>query len=230
MANKKNSILDDILQDEQIVNLSEEENNILSPLLEEISLIEDDGLRSFVKSILIRADSFWSIPSSFSGKYHPPDEHNEGGNVLHTKRTVRAAKILSESHSVSVEEKDIIIAACLLHDVTKGKIEKDGSFTYDKMHPYTVGEFVKFCQEDDKKYANDINSSTLYVTEEDVQTLLRLVRCHLGPWSPVPETVPITYLDMIVHLADNIASKVHYILDGDEILPERWNLNEGTDK
>ena len=34
MANKKNSILDDILQDEQIVNLSEEENNILSPLLE----------------------------------------------------------------------------------------------------------------------------------------------------------------------------------------------------
>ena len=137
---------------------------------------------------------------------------------------------MSESHSVSVEEKDIIIAACLLHDVTKGKIEKDGSFTYDKMHPYTVGEFVKFCQEDDKKYANDINSSTLYVTEEDVQTLLRLVRCHLGPWSPVPETVPITYLDMIVHLADNIASKVHYILDGDEILPERWNLNEGTDK
>jgi hypothetical protein len=230
MANKKNSILDDILQDEQIVNLSEEENNILSPLLEEISLIEDDGLRSFVKSILVRSDSFWFIPSSFSGKYHPPDEHNEGGNVLHTKRTVRAAKILAESHSLSAEEKDIVVAACLLHDITKGKIEKDGSFTYDKMHPYTVGEFIKFCQEDDKKYANDIHSSTLYVTEEDVQTLLRLIRCHLGPWSPVPETVPITYLDMIVHLADNIASKVHYILDGDEIVAERWNLNEGTNK
>jgi len=146
MANKKNSILDDILQDEQIVNLSEEENNILSPLLEEISLIEDDGLRSFVKSILVRSDSFWFIPSSFSGKYHPPDEHNEGGNVLHTKRTVRAAKILAESHSLSAEEKDIVVAACLLHDITKGKIEKDGSFTYDKMHPYTVGEFISFAK------------------------------------------------------------------------------------
>jgi hypothetical protein len=228
MVNKKSSILDDILQDEQIVNLSEEENNVLSPLLEEISLIEDDGLKSFVRSILFRADSFWVIPSSFSGKYHPPDEHNQGGNVLHTKRTVRAAKVLSESHSLSAEEKDLVVAACLLHDLTKGKVEKDGSFSYDKMHPYTVGDFVKFCQEDDKKYASDISSSTLYVSEEDVQTLLRLIRCHLGPWSPVPETVPITYLDMIVHLADNIASKVHYILDGNEIVSERWILNEGN--
>jgi hypothetical protein len=228
MVNKKSSILDDILQDEQIVNLSEEENNVLSPLLEEISLIEDDGLKSFVRSVLFRADSFWVVPSSFSGKYHPPDEHNQGGNVLHTKRTVRAAKILSESHSLSAEEKDLVVAACLLHDLTKGKVEKDGSFSYDKMHPYTVGDFVKFCQEDDKKYASDISSSTLYVSEEDVQTLLRLIRCHLGPWSPVPETVPITYLDMIVHLADNIASKVHYILDGNEIVSERWILNEGN--
>ena len=228
MVNKKSSILDDILQDEQIVNLSEEENNVLSPLLEEISLIEDDGLKSFVRSVLFRADSFWVVPSSFSGKYHPPDEHNQGGNVLHTKRTVRAAKILSESHSLSAEEKDLVVAACLLHDLTKGKVEKDGSFSYDKMHPYTVGDFVKFCQEDDKKYASDISSSTLYVSEEDVQTLLRLIRCHLGPWSPVPETVPITYLDMIVHLADNIASKVHYILDGNEIVAERWILNEGN--
>ena len=71
---KKNSILDDILQDDQIINLSEEENNILSPLLEEISMIEDEGLRSFVRSILFRAESFWSIPSSFSGKYHPLDK------------------------------------------------------------------------------------------------------------------------------------------------------------
>jgi hypothetical protein len=38
----------------------------------------------------------------------------------------------------------------------------------------------------------------------------------------VPETNPITYLDMIVHLADNIASKVHYVVDGDDVIKERW--------
>jgi hypothetical protein len=46
----------------------------------------------------------------------------------------------------------------------------------------------------------------------------------MGPWSPVPETVPVTYLDMIVHLADNMASKLHYIVDGDNVLKERWIL------
>jgi len=230
MANKKLTILDDILQDKQKINVSEEENSVLSPLLQEISFIKDDGLKSFVRSILFRCKSFWDVPSSFSGKYHPPDEHNKGGNVLHTKRVVRAVRILSESHNLSPEENDIVIAAALLHDITKGKIEKDGSFSYDSMHPYTVGEFVKFCQDDDRKNASDIGSNTLYVSEEDVQTLLRLIRCHLGPWSPVPETVPITYLDMIVHLADNIASKIHIIADGERSLSRRWFLDEENSK
>jgi hypothetical protein len=81
------------------------------------------------------------------------------------------------------------------------------------MHPYTVGEFVKKCQENDKKYGSDISSSTLFLEEETVQSILRLVRCHLGPWSPVPETIPISYLEMIVHISDNIASKLHNIID-----------------
>jgi hypothetical protein len=29
---------------------------------------------------------------------------------------------------------------------------------------------------------------------------------------------------MIVHLADNMASKLHYIVDGDNVLKERWIL------
>jgi hypothetical protein len=223
--NNKNTLLDVLLDDSSVVSMLEEEDTILAPIIDEINMIKDEGVKSFVRSILLRAESFWKIPSSFSGKYHPIDEHNEGGNMLHTKRVVRAAKVMCESHSVSTEEADLVFAACLLHDITKGKIEKDGSFSYDKMHPYTVGDFVKFCQEDDKKYANDAHSSTLFLSEEDVQTILRLVRCHLGPWSPVPETVPITYLDMIVHMADNVASKVHYIVDGENVIEERWNIS-----
>ena len=228
--NNKNTLLDVLLDDSSIVSMMEEEYTILAPIMDEINMINDEGVKSFVRSILLRADSFWKIPSSFSGKYHPMDEHNEGGNMLHTKRVVRAAKVMCDSHSVSTDEADLVFAACLLHDITKGKMEKDGSFAYDKMHPYTVGDFVKFCQEDDKKYANDAHSSTLFLSEDDVQTILRLVRCHLGPWSPVPETVPITYLDMIVHMADNVASKVHYIVDGNNVIEERWKLNGEANK
>jgi hypothetical protein len=30
---------------------------------------------------------------------------------------------------------------------------------------------------------------------------------------------------MIVHMADNIASKVHYIVDGNNVIKERWDLS-----
>lgn len=222
------SILDEILSNEKTAASIKEENQKLKPLLEEIDLIKDENIKSFVRSILLRAEDFWKIPSSFSGKYHPLDEHGEGGNVTHTQRVVRVAKVLSDSYSLSDDDRDIVYAACLLHDVTKGvKHSGSESCVYDPMHPYTVAKLIKDCQEYDKKYANEMQSSTILLSEEVVQSILRLVRCHLGPWSPVPETTPITYLDMIVHMADNVASKLHTIIDGDNIIEKRWKIENG---
>lgn len=227
MNNK--SILDDLLNDEPIFNSNEEEDKILAPLLEEINMIENPAIKSFTRSVLLHSKMFWIIPSSFSGKYHPMDEHNTGGNVLHTKRVVRAAKVIGDSYSLTQNERDLVYSACLLHDVTKGvgdpECEDPKSFVYDPLHPYTVTMFVKKCQENDKKYSSESSSSTLYIDEETTQSILRLVRCHLGPWSPIPETIPVTYLDIIVHLSDNLASKVHYIVDGNNVKEERWILS-----
>jgi HD superfamily phosphohydrolase YqeK len=136
---------------------------------------------------------------------------------------VRVGSVLAESYSLSSDERDLITAALLLHDITKGiKPQSSEKYYYDPMHPYTAGSFIKKCQEQDKKYASESQSSTLFISEEDTQTILRLIRCHLGPWSPVPETTPVTYMDMIVHLADNISSKLHLIVDGESIKDERW--------
>jgi len=221
----KKTILDDLLSDEKIFSSNEEEDNQLASLLDEINYIQSPSIKSFVRAILLQAKSFWTIPSSFSGKYHPSDEHNEGGNVIHTKRVVRASKVICDSYSLSQNERDLVYAACLLHDVTKGISNSDkDTFVYDPLHPYTVGSFVKKCQENDKKYASESSSSTLYLDDETIQSILRLVRCHLGPWSPVPETIPVTYLDIIVHLSDNLASKVHFIVDGENVIEERWKF------
>lgn len=218
------NILDQILSDDKVSVISKDEDKVLSPLLEEINLIFDPNIKSFVRSILFRADDFWLMPASCSGKHHPPDERSAGGNVLHTKRVVRMAVAISESHSLPQDEKDLVIAASLLHDITKATRDNDTvNFKYDPMHPYTVGLFVKKCQEEDKNFASESQSSTLFLSEDAVQSILRLVRCHLGPWSPVPETTPITYLDMIVHLADNLASKVHIMIDGQNVIESRWN-------
>jgi len=219
----KKSMLDDILIQEKDAPSMGKENEILLPLLDEINLIIDEPIKSFVRSILVRGDSFWKIPSSFSGKYHPGDEHEVGGNVLHTKRVVRIAICMSESYSLTQEEKDIVIAACLLHDLCKGVADpKSNEYKYDPMHPYTVGKFVEHCQEKDKKFASESESSTLFLAEEVVQSILRLIRCHLGPWSPIPETYPITYLDYIVHLSDNVASKLHSFIDDSELINPKW--------
>jgi len=217
------SILDDILVQRSEPSSFKEENVILEPLLAEIELISDEAIRSFVRAVLLRAENFWDIPSSFSGKYHPADEHGHGGNVLHTKRVVRIANVMGDSYTLSSEERDIVLAACLLHDVCKG-IQKDDAegCKYDPMHPYTVGRLVERCQKEDKNFANESMSSTLFVSEETVHSILRLVRCHLGPWSPIPETFPITYLDYIVHLSDNIASKLHTVIEDSELINPQW--------
>ena len=225
----KKSILDELMDGNSAKGSTEvDENKILEQLLPEISLIDSEDIKSFVRSILLKAVSFWSIPSSFSGKYHPKDEHGHGGNVLHTKRVVRVAKLLCESYSLSEDESDLIIAATLLHDITKGIASSDSplGFKYDPMHPYTVNKFVQECLQYDKAYANDMISSTLFIGEDDMQSIMRLVRCHLGPWSPVPETVPITYMDYIVHCADNIASKIHDIIGDSQLINPIWNDSE----
>jgi hypothetical protein len=211
----KKSILDELLNEDISFKANEEEDKLLAPLMDEIDLISNQQIKLFVRSVLLQAKTFWKIPSSFSGKYHPVDEHGSGGNVLHTKRVVRVAQVISDSYGLITQEKDVVYAACLLHDVTKGIAYDDNKedFFYDPMHPYTVGAFVKKCQENDKKYGSESASSTLFLDEETVQSILRLVRCHLGPWSPIPETVPTTYMDMIVHLSDNVASKLHTIVE-----------------
>lgn len=223
------SLLDEIITSNKKDTLSNEDE-VLDLLLSEINLIKNDNVRSFVRSILLKADSFWKIPSSFSGKYHPPDEHNQGGNVIHTKRVVRIANIMCDSYTLSDEEKDIILAACLLHDVTKGvETDEEETFVYDPMHAYTVQKFVERCIDYDSEFGDDSSSTTIFLQEEVIQTILRLIRCHLGPWSPVPETVPITYLDYIVHLSDNVASKIHTVIEDSDLYNDKWRTDKSTE-
>lgn len=220
-------ILDELLESPHKAAVNFEiENSILEPLLEEIDLIQDPMIASFVRSMLLKAHIFWEIPSSFSGRYHPPDEREEGGNVLHTKRVVRTAEILCESYGLGTFDKNLIFAACILHDLTKGVLWPGEELpSYDPMHPYTVDRAFHAARNMDIMNS-ETESSVLSINDEYVQQILRLIRCHMGPWSPIPETIPTTIEEMIVHLADNIACKLHVIVDGDEIIEERWAITD----
>lgn len=223
-------VLDEILQEEPSSPSIEQlqENEILEPLIEEIELITNPKIMSFVRSMLLKAGPFWYIPASFSAEYHPPDERGQGGNVLHTKRVVRACQLLADSFALEYEERDLLYAAALIHDITKGVVwESNGQPSYDPMHPYTVERYLRMARIEDQRYTSEFQSSTLFLDEESAQAIMRLVRCHMGVWSPIPETYPMYSLEMILHSADHLASHLHWIVDGEE-LAWRWMIPAGT--
>lgn len=214
-------LLDELLSapaDDQSSADYAQENETLAPLLPEIELIQDQGIRLFVRAMLLRTPVFWRIPASFSGKFHPPDEHGFAGNVLHTRRVVRIVDLMCTCQERSATERDIMIAAALLHDATKGVEWSEGNTGYDPMHAYTVDRLVYDALNEDTEHAQDWT----LVDQESVNSILRLIHIHLGPWSPIPETYPVTTLEWSLHMADAIASRLHTIIDGDEVLLERW--------
>jgi hypothetical protein len=195
-----------------------QENEVLRPLLDEIEEIQNQSVQYFVRSVLLKADEFWYAPSDNMIGTHPDDEYTAGGLLLHTKRVVRAAKLLCEAYCVDTDERDMIIAACILHDTTKAihlRSEDDELF-FDPMHPYTVGAFVRAVRDDDKIFGDESQSSVMYLKDDVIEQILRLVRVHLGIGSPVPETIPMTTSDMIVHLANLTAANLDNIKYGRE--------------
>jgi len=222
--NEKKKILDKLIES-STSNICDRdiEDSVLEPLMEEIDLIRDPSISSFVRSMLLKSDTFWRIPGSFVNIYHPPDEDNEYGNVLHTKRVVRVALIMCSNFHYANIETDIIVAACLLHDLTKGVSDKDGEIEYDEFHPFTIDRFYEVAKRQDL-LVSETQSSVLHLDEETVYRILRIIHCHAGKASKIMETIPQTEEEMIVANANSVASRLHWIIDGDQIIMDRWLL------
>lgn len=81
-------------------------------------------------------DYFWEIPAS--KKHHHPDERKPGGLVLHVKRLAVLTDNLAHLYDLSDVERDILIAACILHDSFARGVPPDIRPYSDPMHPYHV--------------------------------------------------------------------------------------------
>jgi hypothetical protein len=192
-----------------------EENQILSPLLDEINMIQDEHIKSFTRALLLAVDEFWEAPSSMSGVYHPPDERGSGGNVLHTKRVVRIVDLLAEAMERSTYETDMLLSAALLHDITKIVRWDKSTVGYDKMHPITVTVLFERVRQSELDAIEELASNTLELDAGTIEQILRLVRCHMGKWSVTPELIPITPFEMTLHWADMVAAHLHEVIDMD---------------
>ena len=218
-------LLEDLLNTVDNKGSSEEEDTKLFPLREELILIQDIHIRSFVRALLFNTGAFWKAPASHTEGNCPPDEIMEGGIIKHTKRVVRIARMLALSQERDQHEMDIITAAALLHDVTKC-LEADGKYSFDYMYPYTVDRYAQIVARSQEAYqaleGTSSFSSATDIKPDDCAMILRLIRCHMGPWAAIPETYPISQAEWILHFADVLATQLHTIIDGDNVEQWRW--------
>jgi 23S rRNA maturation-related 3'-5' exoribonuclease YhaM len=130
---------------------------------------------------------FWKVPASSTGKYHPKFSLGEGGLVRHTSFAVELAIELFNITKFTDFEKDIIIAALILHDGRKHGLEESEHTKKD--HADIQADYlVKFWEE----YFEGRNE------------IIACIRCHMGIWGNIkPETV----LERFVHHCDYIASR-----------------------
>ena len=159
-------------------------------LSEESQLIGNSDLRELVELILRDAPAdFWERPSSRSGQHHPLDETGRGGAVLHTKRCVRIATHLSRAFDLEPIDRDVLIAAMLVHDIGGNPCTEDRGGDYAR-HPLRVREMT-----------HALSNKPYY------DAVMSVVEAHMGRWGPAEQWQNPSLLQKLGHLADFIASR-----------------------
>ena len=164
----------------------------------ELDLIFDNSIKEFARLCLVSAPDYFYLdcPASSTGKYHPLTELGPDGTMLHTKKVFTVAYELCRGLDCE-NNRDEILASCLIHDLVKQGWKKSGHTT--KTHPGLGAELVTKVQED-----------TQLLEESSYNIIRNCVGYHYGPWSINPWKKPLasyTPEELCVYLSDYIASK-----------------------
>ena len=172
-----------------------------------VDRIRHSAFRKLTERALEKAPAaFWTAPASTSGKYHPADSLGQGGLVRHTRKVFRLTLDLLDMRGVSVNDTahSIALSAALLHDSWKVLDEGQHSvFEHPILAALAVNELLP-------KFSDEI-------TSREGMLLCQAIRTHMGRWTTskystytLPE--PSSWLDVLVHTADYLASRKHITL------------------
>lgn len=176
-----------------------EDNDDWMQLLAYTDKIKNKEIRDFTRSFLkdVVPDYFARIPASSTGKYHPEYSLGYGGLVRHTlaAATIAYGFIQLDYLKLNQYDKDLIIAAVLLHDTFKQGTTESGHTI--RTHPNVAAtEIYKFAKSRNQEHIGKIIGA--------------LVVSHMGEWG---NQRPGNRGQFLVHLADFLASRVYITVD-----------------
>lgn len=177
-----------------------------------IALIEDRGLANFVWYFLNReTDSkFFSAPSSSTGKHHPPEDNGVGGLMRHNLKAIQVGICLSRLYEISKEQRDLVIAAVILHDTYKNKVNSDYLSYWTDRTNYEHGKIGADAIRRVGKELREIHPD--YISGRvlrKINYVARLVEKHMSNWAK-PKIYPArkqNLLERIVIEANYLASR-----------------------
>lgn len=159
---------------------------------DEIHLIEDFSLRSIIRDILHGAPKwFWSATASISGKYHPIDDNQEGGNCHHTAKVVWLGWQFARSFDWN---KDEFVIAGLLHDIAKYGLKDQ--IDVNQYSEHAEAAYTHLLEQAKDFFLSDTNRTSW-------NTICYMVRSHMGKWGSVK---PDSEKQKAFHLADMAVS------------------------
>jgi len=164
----------------------------------ELSLIFDEKVREFTRICVVSAPDYFFLdcPASSTGKYHPLSELGPDGTMIHTKKVFTVAYELCRGLDCE-DNRDEILAACVIHDLVKQGWKKSGHTM--KSHPKLGAELVE-----------NVQADTQILEKDSYDIIKNCVGYHYGPWSMDPWKKPLskyTPEELCVYLSDYTASK-----------------------
>ena len=175
----------------------------------ELSLIQDNLLRSFARqTLLYLPKTFWTVPASSTGKYHPEWANEKGGLVTHTRKAVEYfvsmhPDFIKANPGYDAEQTlDCGIVALIFHDAFKYGYSGNNTYTC-KNHAHYAAAWYQLMG---NTYQEQLDLSINFLRK--TETISGLIRTHMGPYDPMEYTAQkMSPLQMLVHQADLLASR-----------------------
>lgn len=157
----------------------------------ELALINDPDIQDWTLRTLQKVpEYFWYAPTSMTGKYHPACSNGRAGLIIHVKRVVYLANKICHAWGIFAQERDIVLASCILHDIAK--CPPGTPYLEHENHPINAAGY--FAKGGTPGVVNMIDSC---------------VRFHMGRWTPKAIAKDIRdyeLLELAVYTADYLSS------------------------